>query len=95
LVAFEAQPLDSPGGVVIWRSEDADGSVLTRLGSKLVAWDERAGEVEVLDARLGGVLQTIPLDDIDGVKADANVDANLLLWTEDGRMAMLTPRMTE
>jgi outer membrane protein assembly factor BamB len=95
LVAFEALPLDSPGGEVIWRSPDAAGSVLTQLGSKLVAWDRNDGNIEVLDERLGGVLQTIPVSGIAGVKSDANVDANLLFWAEDGRIAMLTPRMAK
>lgn len=93
LVAFEALPLDSPGGVVIWRSEDADGSVITKVGSKLIAWNDDADEIEVIDARLGGVLQTIALKNIAGLKTSGVVDAELLMWSEDGRIVMLTPRM--
>lgn len=92
LVALEARPLDSPGGVVAWKAEECRGSVLTVNGGDVLAWDPDATRLDVLDGRLGEVIETWNLPGVTRILADDVRDASLYAVGGDGRVIRLVPR---
>jgi len=92
LVCLEALPLDSPGGVVIWRAEEATGSVLTQLRDTLITWDAGARELALVDARLGAVIETFDMPQVDKIIATDVRRGDIYATGHDGRIIRLVPR---
>jgi hypothetical protein len=92
LVSLEARPSDAPGGVVVWRAADASGTVLTKLGPDLIAWDAEHKRLEVIDAKLGAVIATVELPEVDTITATSVTDGELFATSLDGRVIRLVPR---
>jgi hypothetical protein len=92
LVCFDALPLDRPGGLVLWRAEDAAGSVLTRMRDTLLTWDPAGKRIQLIDDRLGAVIQTIEAPQVDRIIATDVERGNLYATGTDGRIIRLVPR---
>lgn len=92
LVCLEALPPDSPGGVVIWRAREASGSVLTRMRDTLITWDAAHKRLQLVDDRLGAVIQTLEMPQIDMMIATDVERGNLFATGTDGRIIRLVPR---
>ena len=92
IVCFEARPEDQPGGVVIWSSPDASGTVLTRNDDVLLVWDGAKRQFHTLDTRFGTIIDTVPAPDVSMVFADAPVGGTIFAAGTDGRVTRLRPK---
>lgn len=92
LLCFDALPLDRPGGQIIWRAENASGSVLTRMRDTLITWDRDHKRLQLVDDRLGAVIKTIDMPQIDTLIATDVERGNLYATGTDGRLIRLVPR---
>lgn len=93
LVCLEALPLDSPGGVVLWRMEDVHANVVTRIGRNLLAWNETTRSLHVIDERLGAVVRVIDLPQVVSLHASKVDGGSLYAVGADGRVERLVPRI--
>lgn len=91
LLCFEANPVDSPGGVLIWKCGDATGNVLTQRGSNLLVWDDNEKRLGVIDVRLGEVIETWTMPAVDHLIADSTVNGAIYATGHDGRVIRLEP----
>jgi outer membrane protein assembly factor BamB len=92
LVCFDALPLDSPGGVVLWRAPDVAGTVLTRRRGTLLTWDDETKTLGIVDERLGALIAERQLPQVDRIMA-TSVDAGDIFATgHDGRIIRLVAR---
>jgi outer membrane protein assembly factor BamB len=92
LVCFEALPINEPGGVVVWRAEGVGGSVVTSLDDRLIAWDGNAHRLEIIDDRLGSLIEGLEMPDVEAIRS---VDVNrgdVYVIGADGRLLRLVPR---
>jgi outer membrane protein assembly factor BamB len=92
LVCFDALPLHQPGGKVIWRANDASGSVLTRMRDTLLTWDAAGKRIQLVDDRLGAVIKTTDMPQIDRIIATDVERGDLYATGTDGRIIRLVPR---
>lgn len=91
LVCLEADPADAPGGRVVWWA-DTTGRVITRLGDDLVCWDDEARTLDLVEARLGAVIDRVGLPDVDRIMASGLHSGELYASGTDGRLLRLVPR---
>lgn len=92
LLAFDAMPLNSPGGRVIWSSGACEGGVLTQRADTLLAWDRQRRIMDVLETGSGAVVRSERLPRLDLVETDAVRDGVLIAASRDGRVIRLVPR---
>ena len=92
LMCLEALPIDSPGGVVIWRAEEATGNVITQIRGELLTWDDEAKRLDRVDARLGAVIGSWNAPQIGSIMATAPRSGDLYAAGTDGRISRLVPR---
>lgn len=92
LVCLEALPLDSPGGVVVWRAAACGGSVVTAIGRNLIAWNREDGKLDLIDERFGAVVGSKSLPHVDDVTATSPRRGDLYVTSTDGRLERLVPR---
>ncbi|MCP3905624.1 MAG: PQQ-binding-like beta-propeller repeat protein [Planctomycetes bacterium] len=92
LVCLEAQPLDSPGGRVVWRNPECTGNVLTRLGDELITWDAERQLAAVVDVRTGSTADTLHLPRVADASATDVLAGNIYLIGVDGRFLRLVKR---
>jgi outer membrane protein assembly factor BamB len=92
LVCFDALPLDRPGGKVLWRADDAAGSVLTRMDDTLLTWDAAGRRIQLVDDRLGAVILNLDMPQIDEIIATDVEEGDLYATGTDGRIIRLVPR---
>ncbi len=92
LVCLEALPLDSPGGVVVWRAADARGTVLTQRRGNLLTWNAREHRLLSIDAMLGAVVTSYTFPHLDTIRATGVDEGDLYATATDGRIIRLVPR---
>lgn len=92
LVCLEAAPLDNPGGVVVWQSPETSGSVLTRHRGRLIVWEADTKRLVMLDERLGSVIDTIDVPQVDQIWSSAVDDGDLYATSLDGRLVRVMSR---
>ena len=92
LVCLEALPLDSPGGKVIWTANEASGSVLTQMQDNLITWDAAGKMLQTVDARLGAVIDSLHMPQIQSIIATSVVKGDIYATGVDGRIIRLVPR---
>ena len=92
LLCFQAQPLDSPGGVVVWQCDGVTGSVLTRNGNDVLVWDDLDRSLAIIDDRVGALVETWTLPALKHLIADDLTDGALFGTGRDGRVIKLRPR---
>lgn len=92
LMCLEALPIDSPGGVVIWRAKEATGNVFTQIRGELLTWDDAEKRLDRVDPRLGAVIGSWHAPHIATIHASAVNDGDLYVAGTDGRISRLVPR---
>ena len=92
LMCLEALPIDSPGGVVVWRAEEAGGNVVTQIRGELLTWDDDAKRLDRLDARLGAVIGSWHAPHVAAIMATSVESGDLYATGNDGRVCRLVPR---
>lgn len=92
LVAFEARPVDAPGGRIRWTAEEIQGNVIARRGNQLYVWHRPSRTMSILDARRGGVMDQQHLRQANTVIASDIEGDELYALGDDGRIVRLLPR---
>lgn len=92
LVAFDAAPQDSPGGVKRWEAAGVNGNVVKQAGSELYVWDARARRLSVVDAARGSLIKTLDLPQADRLITAGENNADIYAASNDGRIVRLVPR---
>jgi outer membrane protein assembly factor BamB len=92
LVAFEALPLDSPGGRIRWSSEQITGNVLAARNSRLLVWSASDKQLIVADERRGGIMKQLNLRQTDRLVAHDTTGRELYAVSNDGRIVRLLAR---
>ena len=92
LVCFEAMPLDEPDGVVVWRAPQVRGSVVGRIGSNLLVWDQQQRRLEAVSVKQGAAALSLDLPRINFLIANTHRGADLFAASNDGRVIRLVPR---
>jgi outer membrane protein assembly factor BamB len=92
LACFAAMPLDDPDGEVLWTAKSVAGNVLTSRREHLLAWDEEAREIAVLEPRGGGVVRVVEVPEARGLLTTSTQDGAIYVIGEDGRVERLVPR---
>jgi outer membrane protein assembly factor BamB len=92
LTCFDALPLDSPGGEVLWTAAEVTGNVLTQRRQALLAWDAGPRRLVLVDPGRGAVIDRIDLPDVGRIGASAARDGEILAAADDGRIIRLVPR---
>lgn len=90
LIAFEALPMSSPGGVEVWTAPDVRGVVLVQRGRRLLVWDAETRTLSTLDAERGSVRESIVLDRVTDIITPQTGSA-LYAYSADGRIIKLVP----
>jgi len=93
LLCLEARPLDQPGGVVVWQADGTGGSVITRSNGRLFLWDGEARRLEVVDPRLGALVDAYDLPQVRELRATSLDEGDLIGTGDDGRIIRLVPRV--
>ncbi len=89
LHCFAAQPMDAPGGEILWTAPDVNGEVIGAHGQRLFVWDADDRVLAVVDAKRGGVMTTVALPDVRHIyMRGAN---ELYAAGDDGRVIALSP----
>ena len=91
LVCLKANPLDNPGGVVVWRA-DTTGSVLTEHDGELLVWEADRKYMVLVDARLGAVVESIHMPNVADIMATSPIDGVIYATSPDGRITRAVPR---
>ncbi len=91
LVCFNAVPMDSPGGEVIWTSH-ATGSVIGQRRDNLLVWDSTARRLALVGASHGVVRDTLDLPDAHHLLASRLTEGELFAASNDGRVTRVVPR---
>ncbi len=92
LVCFEARPIDSPDGVILWTAESVKGNVIARLKSNLLVWDDDKREMDVIDIAYGSVAKHISIPSAQYVLGSLGGNGDVIAASEDGRVVRLVPR---
>jgi outer membrane protein assembly factor BamB len=92
LTCFDALSHDAPGGTVRWVSPGCSGTVVTQRGPRLLAWDERARRMSVVDAARGSLVQQTDMKQVAHLFASGPRDAELFVAAADGRLVRVVPR---
>ena len=92
LVCFEAMPLDEPDGVVVWRAPQVRGSVVGRIGSNLLVWDQQQHRLELVSVKQGAAALSLDLPGINFLVTSMHKGADLFAASNDGRVVRLVPR---
>ena len=92
LVCFEARPIDSPDGVIVWTAEGVKGNVVARLNSDLLVWDQDMREMDVVDIAYGSVAKHLTLSNVQYLLGSLDGHGDLITASEDGRVLRLVPR---
>ncbi|NNF44430.1 MAG: PQQ-binding-like beta-propeller repeat protein [Phycisphaerales bacterium] len=91
LVCLEAQPFDSPGGVVAWTAPEIKGSVVAARGANLLTWAPESRRLAVLDARYGAIAERLFMPQVAHLSAPVP-DGDLFAIGTDGRVCRIVPR---
>ena len=81
LVCFEADPMDSPRGKVVWTNRELDQEIVTVLGNDLLLWDSHAREATLIDSSRGDVKTTVNLSKVEALFAFRDAGNKLILIT--------------
>ena len=92
LVCFEARPVDSPGGKVIWRCAESEGNVMFQRGNELYVWNDPARRMEIVDATYGSLIRTLDLPRASQLLTTDFGGSELYAAGADGRVIRLEPR---
>jgi hypothetical protein len=92
LVCFVADPVETPGGEIIWTSPDARGHVIGAHGDQLLVWDAEGQRMFVVEAERGAVKTTVDLPGVRFIKLSASDPWDLIAAGDDGRVIRLLPR---
>jgi len=86
LIAFEATT-----GVERWRAPEVEGTLVAVRQGRLIIWDG-GKQFWALSSGSGDVLESVTLENISKVIADAPEDGNLYVVSNQGVLAKFTPR---
>lgn len=92
LVCFDALPLDSPGGKVIWAAEDVTGSVITSHGNDLLTWSDEHDRLEVVDATYGTLSSTMTIAGVQHLICTGLHSGDLYVISSNGTISRLVPK---
>ena len=92
LVCFEAEPVNAPDGVVVWKAPQVRGSVVGRIGGNLLVWDQKQRRLELVTADQGAAALSIGLPGIKFLLTNTSQSTDLFAAGNDGRVVRLVPR---
>lgn len=92
LVCFEARPVDSPGGKVIWRCAESEGNVMFQRGNELYVWNDPDRRMEIVDAAYGSLIRTLDLSKVSHLLVTDSAGSEFYAAGPDGRVIRLDPR---
>ncbi len=92
LVCFEAEPVDAPDGVVVWKASQVRGSVVGRRAGNLLVWDKEQRRLELVTAEQGAVALRLDLPGIKFLLTNTRQSTDLFAAGNDGRVVRLVPR---
>lgn len=92
LVCFEAEPLDAPDGVVVWKAPKVGGSVIGRIGGNLLVWDQKQHRLELVTADQGAAALSLQVPRIKFLLTDNHQSTDLFAAGDDGSVVRLVPR---
>ncbi len=89
LHCFVAHPVDSPAGEILWTAPEVSGDVIGARDHRLFVWEADDRVLAVVDAKRGGVMESISLPDVDHLFMDGG---ELFAAGDDGRVTALVPK---
>ena len=92
LVCFEAEPVNAPDGVVVWKAPKVRGSVVARIGGNLLVWDQAQRRLELVTADQGAAALSLDLPGIKFLLTNTRQSTDLFAASDDGRVVRLVPR---
>ena len=92
LVCFEAEPVNAPDGVVVWKAPKERGSVVGRIGANLLVWDQKQRRLELVTADQGAAALSLDLPGITFLLTNTRQSTDLFAAGDDGRVVRLVPR---
>jgi outer membrane protein assembly factor BamB len=95
LVCFEAIPVDSPGGKIVWKSKETKGNVILRRRDNLFVWDAVARRLTVLDVAHGSLVRTLNLPKVKYLTVPGGAESkngDIFAAGDDCRVVRLVPR---
>ncbi len=92
LVCFEAEPVNAPDGVVVWKAPQVRGSVVGRRAGNLLVWDKEQRRLELVTVEQGAAALRIDLTGIKFLLKNTRQSTDLLAAGDDGRVVRLVPR---
>lgn len=91
LVCFEAYPVDSPGGEILWTAPEVHGNVIGRVGSRLFVWNAGQRRLKIVEVARGGVIDTADLPRVRHLFMDTTA-GEIFAASDDGRVIRLVTR---
>ncbi len=92
LVCFDAYPVDSPGGVVLWTASETRGNVVSLHKKDLCVWDDDSRLFSLLEAQYGDVVTDISLPAVDYLKTTDINGTEIIAADRTGRVIRLVKR---
>ncbi len=93
LFCFQARPVDSPGGVILWTAPQVHGNVIGRIGPRLFVWNAGARRLKILEIARGGVIDTVDLPRVRHLHMDT-ATGEIFAAGDDGRVIRLVASST-
>ncbi len=91
LLCFQARPLDAPEGEVAWTAATVRGNAVGEHRNRLFVWSESSGEMIILDAGSGAVVEQVALPHVDRLYVTKRRSGDLYAAGDDGRVIRLNP----
>lgn len=82
--------IDSLSGEILWNNAAIGGWVVTTNDGDLMVWT--GGDLLRVDAARGDVIASTPIQNVSGLRADAQQDGNIFAITATGALAKFSPR---
>jgi hypothetical protein len=92
LFCLEAQPVDTPDGVVVWHQPDLTGTVIAQNSDGLLLWDANARTLTVVDPKYGDVIKSYTLPQVKGIELDSRRANEIVAYGSNGRVIRLERR---
>jgi hypothetical protein len=92
LLCFEAQPLDAPGGRMVWRAPEVRGVVMGAYPRHLLVWDEQERTLTAVETARGGTIESVNLPLVRHLVLTARESGDVVAAANDGRVTRLVPK---
>ncbi len=92
LHCFAAQPVDTPGGEILWTQPAVRGNVVGSLGHRVFVWDAGDRQLTVVDADRGGVMHAVSLPSVRYLRMSRRQGGEVFVAGDAGRVSRLVPR---